>query len=201
VISNRKLGLFGDNPMLDDDVLLTIAENLARLKLSPLLHLKIAAAVVAPLMADLGENSLSPQKNGKENNDAKNAGGENSPRGLSGGQETKRERGHPKGSGHILDARAKKVLHPVRRKEEGSPPRLPASYNRVGHDISVDEQAAAFLKSALADGPLPAADIEELAKGRGIGPNALERAKIALSVSANRLNSAHGNAVHLSLPG
>jgi hypothetical protein len=45
--------------MPDDDVLLTIAENLARLKLSPLLHLKIAVAVVAPLMAPTAEPSTS----------------------------------------------------------------------------------------------------------------------------------------------
>jgi hypothetical protein len=45
--------------MLDDDVLLTIAENLARLKLSPLLHLKIAVAVVAPLITPTSEASTS----------------------------------------------------------------------------------------------------------------------------------------------
>ena len=176
---------------------LTIAENLARLKLSPLLHLKIAAAVVAPLMAEpharhpaltpTGEAAQPPPE-------PKSASETASP-------PAKRKAGRPKGKGHVLDARAKKALASARREEEGSPPRLAASYNRVRHDISVDEQAAAFLKSALADGPLPAADIEESAKGRGISANALERAKIALSVSASRLNSAHGNAVHLSLPG
>jgi len=44
---------------LDDDALLTIAENLARLKLSPLLHLKIAVAVVAPLITPTSEASTS----------------------------------------------------------------------------------------------------------------------------------------------
>ena len=59
VLSNRKLGPFGEGPMLDDDALLTIAENLARLKLSPLLHLKIAVAVVAPLITPTSEASTS----------------------------------------------------------------------------------------------------------------------------------------------
>ena len=45
--------------MLDDDALLTIAGNLARLKLSPLLHLKIAVAVVAPLNNPPSEASTS----------------------------------------------------------------------------------------------------------------------------------------------
>ncbi len=45
--------------MLDDDALLTIAENLARLKLSPLLHLKIVVAVVAPLITPTSEASTS----------------------------------------------------------------------------------------------------------------------------------------------
>jgi hypothetical protein len=56
--------------MLSDAALLAIAENLAKLKLPPVLHLKIAVAVVAPLMgggatAPNGAGPLKPKGNGK----------------------------------------------------------------------------------------------------------------------------------------
>jgi hypothetical protein len=56
--------------MLSDAALLAIAENLAKLKLPPALHLKIAVAVVAPLMgggatAPNGAGPLKPKGSGK----------------------------------------------------------------------------------------------------------------------------------------
>jgi hypothetical protein len=48
--------------MLSDVALRLIADNLARLRLDPLLHLKIAAAVVGPLM---GSEVMAPSVSGR----------------------------------------------------------------------------------------------------------------------------------------
>jgi len=54
-------------------------------------------------------------------------------------------------------------------------------------------------RDALADGPQPASDVEELAEKRGIGINQLERAKQQLGVTASRMDDGRG--VCYALPG
>jgi hypothetical protein len=70
------------------------------------------------------------------------------------------------------------------------------------HDIPAPStgKAIAFLKTQLANGPKLASDVDRLAKESGIQPNALGRGKTQLGINVQRLNSGHGNAVHLSLP-
>ena len=82
-----------------------------------------------------------------------------------------------------------------------------ASQNRSRHDLPAVSRrrpgALAFLREELAEDPLPASEVEEEARGRGISNAALARAKAALKVTASRLpNGQHGaSVVHLSLPG
>ncbi len=63
----------------------------------------------------------------------------------------------------------------------------------TGDDV---ERAAEMVGAELAQGPKPASDIEDPAEKRGVPPAALESAKKELKVTASRLNSGHGNAVH-----
>jgi hypothetical protein len=66
-------------------------------------------------------------------------------------------------------------------------------------DLPPLERATRFLQEELSHAPVAATRIEALAQQRGIG-HALDEAKEALGVTAERRNSGHGNVVHWTLP-
>jgi hypothetical protein len=187
VISNRKLGLFGDSPMLDDDVLLTIAENLARLKLSPLLHLKIAVAVVAPLITPTSEASTSTAQGEKAVEPTRS-------------KESRRTAKAPKGQIRRADGTFAATGNGAAEGKRETPTRRWYHNDPTQNVSDKTPEAVAFLREALAGGARSATDIDEMAEKRGVSPNALGRAKNDLGITAKRLDRGAGQLVYLSLP-
>ncbi|MGC2787268.1 MAG: hypothetical protein WA397_26270 [Roseiarcus sp.] len=180
--------------MVPDAMLRSIAENLAALNLEPLLHLKIVAAVVAPLVSGEqpeaipreapAEPARPPARNTKEKGapKAKKA----KPNGDAGGDKT---RG--------LDGR----FVPQEPRPSSSNATRKWHHNNPAQNIPDKTIAAtALLREALSGGPRPATDIDELAERRGVSVNALGRAKNELGVIARRLDRGAGHVVHLFLP-
>ena len=170
--------------MLDDDVLLTIAENLARLKLSPLLHLKIAVAVVAPPTSEAststaqGEKAVEPTRS----------------------KESRRTAKAPKGQIRRADGTFAAKGNGA-GEEKGETPTRRWYHNNPTQNVSdKTPEAVAFLREALAGGGRSATDIDEMAEKRGVSTNALGRAKNELGITAKRLDRGAGQLVYLSLP-
>ena len=171
--------------MLDDDVLLTIAENLARLKLSPLLHLKIAVAVVAPLITPTSEASTSTAQGEKAVEPTRS-------------KESRRTARAPKGQIRRADG-----TFAAKGSGEGKreTPTKRWYHNNPAQNVpDKTPEAVAFLREALAGGARSATDIDEMAEKRGVSPNALGRAKNELGITAKRLDRGAGQLVYLSLP-
>jgi hypothetical protein len=172
--------------MLSDAALLAIAENLAKLKLPPVLHLKIAVAVVAPLMgggatAPNGAGPLKPKGNGK----AKGASApKHAARGPNGRFDGKLSGGASSTPAKAGKSRSRKWSH----------------NDQTRNVVDKTLEAAAFLREALSAGPRPATDIDDLAERRGVSPNAIGRAKNELGITARRLDRGAGHFVHLFLP-
>ena len=181
--------------MLSDAALETIANNLAKLCLSPALLLKVTVAVVAPLMRD-GETVPKPKGNGK----AKLSGRpSDAPRGQDGRFAAARPNGAAAANRYVESRSA----DPIKSTDKPGGSR---SHKWTLNDPTRNlpdrtGEAAAFLRDALSQGPRPASDIEILAEQRGVSPNALGRAKNELGITARRLDRGQGHVVHLLLPG
>jgi hypothetical protein len=185
--------------MLPDAALRSIASNLARLSLDPVLHLKIAAAVVGPLM------NAPPEK-------AKNIPAASSPR------PARRRLVHEPAMklalealdlNHSLATNASALARAAgvdrgtasraiqARKANGADPR-PARSLLAAATRGPDAAAQAYLSSELAKGPVEAATVDAMVeKGRFLA-GSIDRAKETLDLVACRANLGRGSRVCLA---
>ena len=198
--------------MLPDAALRSIADNLAALRLDPLLHLKIAAAVVAPLMrGDATAMSPAPLTPPKSRSSLRRA----APRRKAQARKGKPEPIPTVYEGQIFPSRGAMANHlapmlgksattlaralldagddadaVVRRYRPEEPaPRVKA--------LSPDEIAMRFLREQLAEGPLAAGLLDDEIKAGRLRGGSVEKAKEELGLVARRVNNGRGSVVHL----
>jgi hypothetical protein len=197
--------------MLSDVALRSIADNLAALRLDPLLHLKIAAAVVGPLMrgdvmAPRPEPLASPRPLSRHRKAAP--------------PKAQARKGKPEPIPTVYDGRVfpsrgamAKHLAPILGKSATTlaralldagddaeavvrryQPEEPAAMRKV---LSHDEVAVRFLQERLAEGPLVAGLLDEEIKAGRLRGGSVEKAKEGLGLVARRVNNGRGSVVHL----
>jgi hypothetical protein len=198
--------------VLPDAALRSIADNLAALRLDPLLHLKIAAAVVAPLMrGDATAPSPRPLTPPKPRS---------SPRRAATRRKAQARKGKPEPvptvyDGQIFPSRGAMAKHlvPILGKSATTlaralidagddaeavvrryRPEEPASARKV---LSHDEIAMRFLRERLAEGPFAAGILDEEIKAGRLRGGSVEKAKEELGLVARRVNNGRGSVVHL----
>jgi hypothetical protein len=193
---------------LADHELAAIAHNLDALGLDPILHLKIIVAVVAPLMNGSAPAPASVKVVTKSRPIAKAASGKKSATSArsTSARTSVRSSASPSTStrgpgGRFVSSRQGRAPHPAGDGQALSPAAEKQPRAGNGHpDVGAIEKAKAYLAEALAGGPQLATDVENKARRRGVTFAALDSAKSRLGVIASRINSGHGNAVHLALP-
>jgi hypothetical protein len=203
----------GRRPMLSDVALRSIADNLAALRLDPLLHLKIAAAIVAPLMeGDVTAPSPAPLTPHKLRSPPRKAALRRKPparKGRAGPVPTVYD-------GRVFPSRVAMArrLAPILGKSANT---IASALLQAGDDagevvrryrseepapatnkaFSHDEHAVQFLKGKLAHGPCPASIVDDEVEAGRLRMGSVERAKAELGVVARRLSNGKGAVVHL----
>jgi hypothetical protein len=195
--------------MLPDAALRSIADNLAALRLDPLLHLKIAAAVVGPLMegdvmAPRPEPLASPRPLNRHRKAAPT--------------KAQARKGKPEPipivyHGKIFPSRGAMAKHlaPILGKSAAT---LARALIHAGDDaeavvrrylpeepaprvkaLSHDEIAMRFLRERLAEGPLAAGLLDDEIKAGRLRGGAVDKAKEELGLVARRVNNGRGSVV------
>jgi hypothetical protein len=157
------------------------------LKLSPLLHLKIAAAVVAPLITRTSQASTSTAQGEKAIEPTRS-------------KENRKTAKAPKGQIRRADGTFAAKGNGAGEGKRETPTRRWYHNNPTQNVSDKTPEAVAFLREALSAGPRPLTDIDDMAEKRGVSPNALGRAKHELGITARRLDRGAGHVVHLFLP-
>jgi hypothetical protein len=198
--------------VLPDAALRSIADNLAALRLDPLLHLKIVAAVVAPLMrGDVTAPSPSPLTPPKPRS---------SPRRAAARRKAQARKGKPEPiptvyDGQIFPSRSAAAAHlaPILGKSATTLARAlldagddaeavvrryrPEEPTPAPKALSHDEIAMRFLRDRLAKGPHAAGLLDDEIKAGRLRGGAVEKAKVELGLVARRVNNGRGSVVHL----
>jgi len=197
--------------VLPDAALRRIADNLAALRLDPLLHLKIAAAVVGPLMREDEKSVLKvapisePDRGGpyKKTAASKRRSGLRPPIAISYKGQTFPSRGAmakylapilKRSAGTLTDAlrqHGDDAEAIVRRYQPETPAAAPAKA------YSHDERAARYLREKLERGPVPADQVDAEVESGRLHKVSVEKAKAELGLVARRISSGKGAVVHL----
>jgi hypothetical protein len=213
----------GRNPVLAHAALKSIADNLAAMRLDPVLHLKIAVAVVGPLMGGGGvmASTLDPSVPPKPNSPpslvksrVKNAA---QPKNA----KARKRRPEPVPTvydGQIFRSRGAMAKHlaPILGKSTttlaralidagGDAEAVVRRYRQEEPEprvkaLSHDEIAMRFLRERLAEGPFAAGIVDDEVKAGRLRAGSVEKAKEELGLVARRINHGRGSVVHLCLP-
>jgi hypothetical protein len=203
--------------MLSDVALRSIADNLAALRLDPLLHLKITAVVVAPLMRS---DAPVPSANGADPNPPSPRGRlrKATPPKKARARKGKREPIPIVYDGKIFPSRGAMAKHlaPILGKSAATLMRAlidagddaeaavrryrPEEPESAPRTLSHDEVAMRFLRERLAEGPFAAGILDDEVKAGRLHRGSVEKAKEELGLVARRVNNGRGSVVHLCLP-
>jgi hypothetical protein len=200
--------------VLSDAALRRVVDNLAALKLDPVLHLKIAVAVVGPLMSDdeKSVHRIAPifdaDRGGPHTNAAarKRKSGLRPPIAITYKGETFPSRGAmAKHLALTLKRSAVTLTHTLRELGDDAEavvrryqPETPAATPAKAY--SHDERAARYLREKLERGPVPADQVDAEVESGRLRTASVEKAKAELGLVARRVNHGRGSVVHLCLP-
>ena len=197
--------------MLPDAALRRVADNLAALRLDPVLHLKIAVAVVGPLMREDEKSVLKiapisePDRGGPHKMAAARTrkSGLRPPIAISYKGQTFPSRGAmAKYLAPILKRSAVTLTHALREHGDDAEtvvrryqPETPAATPAKAY--SHDERAARYLREKLERGPVPADQVDAEVESGRLRKASVEKAKAELGLVARRISNGKGAVVHL----
>jgi hypothetical protein len=187
------------------------------LRLDPLLHLKIAAAVVAPLMRS---DAPIPRANGADSDppSPRSRRRKAAPPKRARARKSKPEPIPVVYNGQIFPSRGATAKHlaPILSKRATT---LARALIDAGDDVeavvrryrpeepaprvkalSHDEVAMRFLRERLAEGPFAAAILDDEIEVGRLHRGSVEKAKVELDLVARSVNNGRGSVVHLCLP-
>jgi hypothetical protein len=198
--------------VLPDAALRSIADNLAALRLDPLLHLKIVAAIVGPLIRDeAGPNGADPNSGppmlrrrvGKRAARIRKRHASKpalrAPIPISYDGQTFPSRGAlARHLAPILKRSVTTLAHALRTRRDDAEA-VVRLYQQPApqRTFSYDGQALMFLKEKLAQGPCPANIIDDAVEAGRLRAASVEKAKAELGLVARRVNNGKGAVVHL----
>jgi hypothetical protein len=198
--------------VLPDATLRSIADNLAALRLDPVLHLKIAVAVVAPLIRDETRPNGADPKGGPPvqgrrvgNRAARIRKRRASKPALRApiqiyydGQTFPSRGALAKHLAPILKRSVVTLAHALRTRRDDAEVvvrlyQQPAPPRTFSHD----GRALMFLKDKLAGGPFPANIVDDEVEAGRLRVSSVEKAKVDLGLVARRVSNGKGAIVHL----